>query len=71
MIPVFVNGQEVAGCNHYTKINHLFNSVYEENREIDYYSIALQIVKKNAGVREGERVWIKVDGELKFLMIYC
>jgi leucyl aminopeptidase (aminopeptidase T) len=34
-----------------------------EEQPVDFSSLALQIVEKNAGVREGERVWIKVDGD--------
>ncbi len=34
-----------------------------DNQPVDFSSLALQIVEKNAGVREGERVWIKVDGD--------
>jgi leucyl aminopeptidase (aminopeptidase T) len=34
-----------------------------EEQPVDYSSLARQIVEKNAGVRKGERVWIKLDGD--------
>ena len=41
----------------------MLRTVPFDNQPVDFSSLALQIVEKNAGVREGERVWIKVDGD--------
>jgi len=70
MVPALIAGQgivhEITGSSDILGVESRMIDGYSriiEPPSIDFQSLAMQIVEKNAGIRNGERVWIKVDGD--------